>query len=355
MNRLLLAFYWFLRESFGPNPGRIIAFLFLFSLFFIPVVTDQAYILRIFILTSIFVIFAASWDFLSGFIGLLNFGQAAFFGMGAYVSALLSSHFGWAAWMTIPLGSLAATAMGLLVGAPALRLRGIYLALVTLAFPIVLTGFVFAFPDTTGGELGIYGISPLAASRITEYYIVLVIMIASLLIMWKLTDLKSKIIRTGVIFRAIAQDEITARTCGIQTTRYKFLSFGVSGFFAGVSGGLYAHFIKVVGPSILELPFSLNAILWTIFGGLGTIFGPVVGVYLLYPMTEFLTLHALGAEIRFIVLSGILILTLLFMPEGLATWVLDRIEVECPRCKIINMTNRKTCRACRAPLHVDHT
>jgi branched-chain amino acid transport system permease protein len=352
MGRIFYEFYWLLKESIGSIPGRVIACVFLVALCFIPLFTDQAYILRIFILACIFAIFAASWDFLSGYTGLLNFGHAAFFGISAYVCGILSSRFGLAPWLTIPIGSFIAMLMGLLVGAPALRLRGIYLALVTLAFPTILAGFVFAFPNFSGGELGIFGIAPLASSRVMEYYIILAIMILSLLIMWKLTDVKSKIVRTGVIFRAISQDEITARACGIFTTNYKFLAFGVSGFFAGIAGGLYAHFIKVVGPSTLELLFSFQAILWTIFGGFGTIYGAVVGVFLLFPLTEFLTLSEVGTEIRFILLAVILILTLLFMPEGLATWVLDRIEKECPRCKITNAATRKVCRACGAPLHL---
>jgi branched-chain amino acid transport system permease protein len=159
-------------------------------------------------------------------------------------------------------------------------------------------------------------------------------------------------VRTGVIFRAIAQDEITARACGIYTTFYKFMAFAVSGFFAGVSGGLYAHFIKVVGPSTLDLLFSLQAILWTIFGGFGTIYGPVVGVYLLFPITEFFTFFEMGNDIRFIFLSLVLIFTLLFMPEGLAAWIRDRLEEQCPRCKVTNLATRRSCRACGSPLHL---
>lgn len=350
MGALFTRIHWFIKDSIGDIPGRVIAIAFIAALFLIPALTSQAYFLRIFILACIFTIFAASWDLLSGFTGLLNFGHAAFFGTSAYIAAILNSKLGWSPWLTIPLGSLMSMVMGIVVGAPALRLRGIYLALVTLAFPIILTGFIYAFPDYTGGELGIYGVSALSDSRVGEYYIILIVMVASLLAMWKLTDIKSKVVRTGVIFRAIAQDEITARACGIKTTHYKFLAFAVSGFFAGVSGGLYAHFIKVVGPSTLELLFSFQAILWTIFGGLGTIYGSVVGVFFLFPLTEFLTLNEFGNTIRFVLMSLILILTLLFMPEGLSVWVLDKIEEECPRCKIPNLATRKQCRACRAPL-----
>ncbi len=346
--------YWFFREDVGAIPGRVLAFAFIALVFLLPIVNSEPYLLRILILMSIYIIFAVSWDFLSGFTGVLNFGHAAFFGISAYATAMLNSNFGWPAWVTIPVGSFIAMGMGLVIGAPALRLRGIYLALVTLAFPIMLQGLVYAFPDYTGGELGLFGISPLAFSRIAEYYIVLIVMVLSVLIMWKLTDLKSKKVRTGLIFRAINQDEITARACGTNTTFYKFLAFAGSGFFCGVSGGLYAHFIKVVGPSTLELLFSFNAILWTIFGGMGTIFGPVVGVCLLFPLTEFLGVHPLGEEIRFLLLAVVLILTLLFMPEGISVWVLDKIEAECPRCKLTNYARRKKCRACGAQLHIRH-
>ena len=108
-----------------------------------------------------------------------------------------------------------------------------------------------------------------------------------------------------------------------------------------------------MGPSILDLTFSFQAVLWVIFGGLGTIYGGVVGVFILYPFMEILRFFPLGDEIRGVVFALILILTMIFMPEGIGVWIRDKLEVTCPRCKEINIAHRKRCRICYAQLHLD--
>lgn len=341
-------------------PGRLIAFIFLIALFFIPLITQESYILFIFILVNIFVIFAVSWDFISGYTGQVNFGHAFFFGVAAYTAALLSKYLGLQPWATIPIGAVAATLAGVVMCLPALRLRGPYLSLVTLAMPLILLGIIKAFPDVTGGEHGISGLPPLANSRMAEYYMALVIMIASVFIMWKLTDAKSGLVRTGIILHAIREDEIAARATGINTIRYKLLAFIIGGFFAGLAGALYAHFLRIAGPSSLDLMLSFQAIIWTVFGGIVSIYGAVVGVYLLYPLMELLRQFNIpvwpGSEImfsdlRFLIFSAMVIAILLFMPEGFAVWVRDKLERECPRCKLSNASWRRTCRACGASLY----
>ena len=182
-------------------PSRVVAVLFFLFLLLLPLFTKDTYLLRIFTLTSIFAILAASWDLLSGFTGLMNFGHALFFGVGAYGAALLNLHAHIPPWGSIPLGALCAVLAGLIIGIPCLRLRGTYLALTTLAFPIILMGLVFAFPDLTGGELGISGIARLAGSRVVSYYIAVVLMLGLCTIMWKITDSN-----TGIIFHAIRED-----------------------------------------------------------------------------------------------------------------------------------------------------
>jgi branched-chain amino acid transport system permease protein len=342
---------WFVK-SVLVVPGRVIALVFVLSTLVFPLITSDEEILRIATFTAIFCLYAVSWDTLSGFTGQLCLGHALFFGVAAYASALLDLHFGWSLWLTIPLGSCVGAFVGLIAGLPALRLRGIYLGLVTMALPIILAGIIYFFTDFTGGEAGLYGLTRLAESKISAYYAILGITICSIFIMFKFTDAKSKIVRTGLILRAIREDEMTARASGIDTVKFKLLAFAMSGFFAGIAGGLYAHYIRVAGPSTLELIFSIQVILWTIFGGMGTIYGPVAGVCILYPLTEFARTWPHGEEIRFIMLSLILILSLLFMPEGLTVWIRDRLEQECTRCKVTNASIRKTCRACRAPLYL---
>jgi len=324
-------------------PGRLIALVFLLVLLLIPTFVNEPYMLRTLIFANMFVIFAVSWDLLSGFTGQINFGHALFFGVAAYTTALLNLHLGWAPWLTIPIGAMAGVIAGLVVCLPALRLRGPYLSLVTLAFPLILLGIIFSFTDFTGGELGVSGISRISESRTIDYYISLSIMVVSVLIMWKLTDAKSSVVRTGIILHAIREDEIAARASGINTVRYKVMAFAVAGFFAGVSGAFHAHFMRIAGPSNLDIFLSFQAIIWTVFGGICSIYGPVVGVYTLHPLMEFLRVVP---EIRNLIFAAIVVLMLLFMPEGIAVWIRDKIERECPRCKLSNVAWRKTCRAC---------
>ncbi len=331
-------------------PGRAIAFFALLLLFFIPLVTQDPYILRILIFANVFAIFAASWDLLSGFTGQLSLGHSAFFAIGAYSAGLLNLRLGLPPWASIPIGAIIAVPAGLVVGLPALRLRGIYLALITLCLPIILTGVVYAFSEFTGGELGVSGIARLSTSRLFDYYLTLFIMIGSALVMWKLTDARSTIIRLGIFFHAIREDEITARASGIDTTKYKLLAFSISAFFAGLAGSLYAHLLRVAGPSLLDLSFSFQPIMWTVFGGMATISGPIVGVYLLWPFTEFLRIIP---ELRTLICSLIVILVILFMPRGLTIRVREEIERECLRCKVINIITRRLCRACYALLDLE--
>ncbi len=329
-------------------PGRLIALIFFVLLFLMPLITKDPYILRILIFANIFAIFAVSWDFLSGYTGQINFGHALFFGVAAYSAAMLNTYLDLKPWATIPIGALVAVMAGVLMCLPALRLRGPYLSLVTLAFPLILLGIIKAFPDVTGGEHGITGLARLSESRVTDYYISALVMTVSVFIMWKLTDARSGLVRTGIILHAIREDEITARATGINTIRYKLFAFAVGGFFAGIAGGLYAHFMRIAGPSTLDLLLSFQAVVWTIFGGIVSIYGPMVGVYFLYPLTEVLRVIP---ELRFLILGAIVIAIILFMPEGVAVWIRDKIERRCPRCKLSNVALRRTCRACEASLY----
>jgi branched-chain amino acid transport system permease protein len=323
-------------------PSRVAVLLFVLLLLLLPALTQDPYLLRILILTSIFAIFAASWDLLSGFTGQMNFGHALFFGVAAYTAALLNLRLQIPPWGSIPLGALSAVLTGLIVGIPCLRLRGTYLALTTLAFPIILMGVVFAIPEVTGGELGISGLARLSGSRLTDYYISVVLMLGLSAVMWKITQSN-----TGLIFHAIREDELAVRTAGINTTRYKLLAFCLSGFFAGISGGLYAHFMRIAGPANLEVSMSFLVVIWAVFGGVVTIYGPVGAVFLLFPLLE--VLH-FWPKLRMLMFALVILLILLYMPNGFLPWIRDKIETECPRCKIRNVATRKTCRVCTADL-----
>ena len=328
-------------------PSRTIAALWVLSVFLLPVVLPDPYVLRVAAMTCIFAAFAASWDLLAGYAGQVNFGHALFFGAGAYSTALLSLRLGISPWIAVGTGALIAVAVGLAVGYLCLRLRGSYLSLATLAFPLILIGVLFAFPDFSGGELGITGVQPLASSRIGNYYIAAIAMLVLVFGTWLFADS-----RFGLILHAIRDDELAARASGIDTTRYKLAVFGLSAAAAGLTGALYAHFMRGAGPSTLETALSFQVVIWGVFGGLATIYGPVTAGFVLYPLTEWLGSFSAFGELRLLIFAVIVLLVLLFMPRGLTPWVRDRIETGCPRCKQQNAAWRDACRVCAAPLRV---
>lgn len=334
-----------LRNEVLVLPSRVFVLAACAALLALPLAWNDPYALRIVTMASIFAIFAASWDLLAGYTGQVNFGHALFFGVGAYVSALLSLRLAVPPWLALPAGAAAAMIAGALAGVLCLRLRGSYLSLATLAFPLILTGILFAFPEFSGSELGLSGLPRIVASPLANYYLAVVLMLALVFAMWLIGDS-----HTGLIFHAIREDEVAARASGINTTRYKLLAFALSGLFAGVAGALFAHFMRVAGPSSLEVALSFQAVIWGVFGGVATIYGPVIAVFTLYPLTELLASFEAFRQVRLLALSIVVLLVLLFMPRGFTPWIRDKIETECPRCKNRNAFTRHNCRLCSASL-----
>jgi branched-chain amino acid transport system permease protein len=337
--------YRTLRDDVFVLPSRTIVFLFAAGLLLLPLYSTDPYLLRIIIITCIFAVYAASWDLLAGFSGQINFGHALFFGVGAYGSSLLNYHFHLTPWLTIPIGSLVAMGTGFLVGIPCLRLRGSYLSLATLAFPLILTGILFAFPDFSGGELGVSGIRRLFVTPVHNYYAAVILMLVLCYAMWKIGTSN-----TGLIFHAIREDEIAARASGINTKRYKLVVFALSAFFAGVAGAFFAHFLRIAGPSTLEVSLSFQAVIWGVFGGAATIYGPVVASFILYPLTEIVGTFPALREFRLLILAVVVLLVLLLMPQGITPWLRDKMEIVCRRCKNRNVRWRHACRVCGATL-----
>jgi branched-chain amino acid transport system permease protein len=328
-------------------PSRTLVLAWVLAVVLLPVAYPDPYVLRVIALTCLFATLAASWDLLAGYTGQVNFGHALFFGAGAYASAMLSQKLGWSPWLTVWLGAIVATLVGVVTGFLCLRLRGSYLSLATLAFPLIGIGLLFAFPDVSGGELGISGLKSLAVTRTANYYIAAGAMLILVFGMWIVADSKF-----GLVLHAIRDDEVAVRASGINTTRYKLAVFAIAAFCSGVSGALLAHFIRIADPSTLATALSFQVVIWGIFGGVATIYGPVAAVFILYPLTEWLGSFAAFGEMRLLVFAVIVLIVLLFMPRGLTPWVRDKIETQCPRCKQRNGAWRRVCRLCAAPLGI---
>ena len=334
-----------LRNEVLVLPSRTAVLIWAVALVVFPYVYGDAYVLRILTMTCLFAILAASWDLLAGYTGQVNFGHALYFGAGAYASALLSLRLGITPWATIWAGAAVAAVFGFATGYLVLRLRGSYLSLATLAFPLIALGILFAFPDFSGGELGISGLRRLAVTPVANYYIAALSMLVVVFGLWALGDSKF-----GIVLHAIRDDEVAARASGINSLRYKLVVFSIAGAAAGFSGALFAHYLRVAGPSTLEVALSFQVVIWGVFGGLATVYGPVAAVFLLYPLTEWLGSFRNFGELRLLAFALIVLFVLLFMPRGLAPWVRDKIEAQCPRCKQRNGAWRSVCRLCGAPL-----
>ncbi|HLS87591.1 MAG TPA: branched-chain amino acid ABC transporter permease [Burkholderiales bacterium] len=334
-----------LRTEVFVLPSRTLVLVWALALLALPAVYADAYVLRILTMTCLFAIVAASWDLLAGYTGQVNFGHALFFGAGAYTTALLSLRLGIPPWLSVWAGAAVAMVFGFVVGFLCLRLRGSYLSLATLAFPLIALGILFAFPDFSGGELGMSGLRRLAVSPTANYYIAVLAMLAVVFGLWLLADSKF-----GIVLHAIRDDEVAVRASGINTLKYKLIVFAISGAAAGFAGALFAHYLRVAGPSTLETALSFQVVIWGIFGGLATIYGPVAAVFVLYPLTEWLGTFRTFGELRLLIFAVIVLLVLLFMPRGLAPWVRDKVETACPRCKQRNGAWRSVCRLCGAAL-----
>ena len=293
----------------------------------LPVFIHDPYIMNIVILSLLFAVLACSWNVICGYTGIFTLSHQAFFGIGAYISALLSMKLGLSPWLGLLIGGASACLIGFVIGLPCLRLRlGPYIAITTLAFSEITRIICMNLVGLTRGEMGLWGIpgftdislwgchviSFSGGDRTAYYYVILVIFFASLgLIGWMLRSF------IGLAFRAIRDEQDAALSLGIDTTRFKLLAFITSSFFAGVAGSFYAHYILILTPtSVFSIGLMIEIIAVTLVGGLGTFWGPVIGAFSLTVLLEYL--REFG-EYRFMIYGAMLVATIMFMPSGLSS------------------------------------
>jgi branched-chain amino acid transport system permease protein len=285
----------------------------------LPVLLPHPFVLTIATQAAIWALLAASWDLLSGYTGQISFGHAGFFALGAYSAAAATKHADVSPWLGLLIGATIAAAVGLLTGFPALRLRGHYLALVTLGLAEIIRLVAQNWMALTGGPFGIHdfrSFSGLPAGAITYrqamYVVVVSIVAVSILLMYLLCERTN----AGKAFRAIREDEVLAQTLGIDTTRYKLLAFAVSSGFAGLGGGLYAYYVQLVSPSVASAATTSLVIGMAVFGGLGTLWGPALGALLLYGLYE--GLRFVGVVYNLVAVGLVIMVFVIFFPRGLA-------------------------------------
>jgi branched-chain amino acid transport system permease protein len=261
---------------------------------------------RITNLAILFVLLSLGLNIVVGFAGLLDLGYIAFYAVGAYTYALLASpQFGlhWPFWVTLPLGALVAAVFGILLGAPTLKLRGDYLAIVTLGFGEIVRIFLnnLGSPvNITNGPRGIARIDPLRAGGldfsvgdtvlglvfsgpVKYYYFLLVLLLAVVFI-----NLRLQNSRIGRAWEAVREDEVAARAMGIDTVKIKLLAFAMGASFAGVAGGMFSAIQGFISPESFVLVESIMVLSMVVLGGMGNIWGVILGAVLLSFVPEIL-------------------------------------------------------------------
>ncbi|MGI9338477.1 MAG: branched-chain amino acid ABC transporter permease [Gammaproteobacteria bacterium] len=267
----------------------------------------------------------SSGVWLTFYIGRINIGQGAFALMGGYVSAVLVVKYDMLFWYTLPLAGLFCAFASILIGLPILRLRGVYFAMVTLTLTEVARLFFQSLTITNGpsgitnipppGELSVFGFTlipdfaELENLRLGFYYLAVVLMLLCFAGMWRLVNS-----RLGFLCRSLQQNEELASSIGVNIARLRILAYALSSFLGGIGGAVFAAIVQSVYPSTFPIQESVNYMLYCFLGGLGYVFGPMLGTLVLYFGWDLLS--PTGAY-QLLIYSSVLIILILFLPNGL--------------------------------------
>ena len=283
----------------------------------LPLWLSSAYHLHVAIMAGIFGVLALSLNLLLGFTGQLSLGHAAFFGIGAYTSALLTLKAEWPFWPALAAAVALAGAAGWLIGRLALKLRGAYFVLVTISFAGVISLVSVNWIELTNGPLGLPGVPApelfgwSLRSKTAYYYLVLAALALSYLVCARLV--RSRI---GRAFVALRENEPLAESIGVDVTHYLVLATVVSAAMAGLGGSLYAHYTRFVSPEVFLFTYTVTMVIMVVAGGKGTLAGPLVGAVLFTVLPE--TLRAAASWQWQMLAYGVLLVLLVFvLPRGI--------------------------------------
>ena len=278
-------------------------------------------VLRTLIWGAYIAIFAMSWDFLSGRTGYISFGHPFLIGIGAYTTAILSYRFDVPVVLSIPAAVVVTVIASALFILPALRIRGSYFALLTLAFMELMYQLTQVVrPDLTGGTRGISGIETLTRGAVNGYYLAISVMLVVALILWSLNRT-----RLGTALAAIGQNEDAVAGSGLNPTKLKLFAFAVSAAVAGLGGAFLVHYQGSIAPrALFDINFVFTIIVAALIGGAGTILGPMAGAFFLVLLLEYLRPILPGAE-RYLIYGGIALVLYMYQPKGIAE-ILSRLR-----------------------------
>lgn len=288
---------------------------------FFPLALPNPYFLSIMVVIGIHSLITLGLSLLMGYAGQISLGHAAFFGLGAYVSGVFTVKFGMEPWYAFGLGLLVSASVAFLVGVPALKLKGHYLAMATLAFGEIFHVIFSEMVEYTGGPSGLAGIPNISLfglvmdSDLKYYYFVWSFVLGALLI--SINIIHS---RVGRALRSIHGSEIAASAMGVNTARYKQQIFVLSAIYASAAGSLYAHFLTFISPSSFTVLFSIILVTMVVVGGMGSLWGALLGAAILNALPEYFRV----LEDYDILAYGLMVIfIMIFMPKGLMGGLLN--------------------------------
>lgn len=297
----------------------------------IPLWLDNPYVLHILVITGIFIIAAMSLNLLLGYAGQLSLGHVAFFGIGAYASALVSLGFKVSlfsgivisaeakpVWLAMLAGILAAAACGWFIGRVAFKVRGAYFVIVSISFAEVVRLVALNWVELTQGPMALNNIPPLTLNTFVflrkpeNYWLILAVAIVCYIVIRRLV-----LSRAGRAMVALRENEPLATSVGIDVTRYLVLTTVVSAAMAGAAGVLYAHYVRIVDPDVFLFIYTVTMVIMVVTGGKGTLAGPVVGGFIFGLLPEGLRALAIPPEAQWIVYGVLMVLVVYFLPQGI--------------------------------------
>jgi len=304
-----------------PYAGFVFFSVFLFLL---PFTVTNNYYFNVLIIIGINSIIVIGLDLLVGYTGQISLGHAAFYGLGAYITGILSARWAWPPIAGLLVALVIVGILAFFIGIPTLKLEGHYLAMATLGLGIIVFIFFQELDFLTGGPSGLVGIAPMSLfgisfdSDLSYYYLVCGFLLATLLL--SINVVRS---RVGRALRAIHGSEVAASVLGVNISRFKVGIFVLSALYAVTAGWLYAHYIAFLSPSSFGFMFSIKLITMVVIGSLGSLWGAIFGAALLTSLPEFLVVFE---NYETSVFGLILILVMIFMPKGLLRGLQDFIR-----------------------------
>jgi branched-chain amino acid transport system permease protein len=299
-------------------------------LFLLPLFVKQPYYIHVFIVSLLYVIVVSSLRTIA-LSGQVSVGHAAFMGIGAYLSGVVSKELGLSPWLTIPLGGLAAMTLAVLVGYPFTRVRAIYFSMVSLFGGMTIVAMIRVAQKWTGAA-GLAGIPPLSSinipgvinivflgKKVPYYYFTLLLTLFSLLVLYRVEHC-----RIGMTWKAVAQSHSVASSVGINEAGFRVLALAVGCFFAGIAGACYAHYNLVLIPSTFSFLPSIFLVMYMLVGGTGSFAGPIIGAAIFTIVPE---LFRWLKEFSPLILGAIMVIVVFLMPQGIAG-LFDQIKAK---------------------------